>query len=126
MLLVLLVHLTLSRTTATSLLLLVSEQLLLKSGQVDLLDPRGDVVLLLLLGLPAGGLQVDEIEIGGVLATGEGSLGHPRRRVQFFARRGCHHLLLLALFLLEVCSNHLPQLLLAKGGYYEVIDDGSG
>ena len=91
-----------------------------------MLDPRGDVVLLLLLGLPAGGLQVDEIEIGGVLATGEGSLGHPRRRVQFFARRGCHHLLLLALFLLEVCSNHLPQLLLAKGGYYEVIDDGSG
>lgn len=125
-LLVLLVHLALSRTTPTSLLLLVSEQLLLKGGQVDLLDPRGNVILLLLLSLPAGGLQIDEIEIGRVLAAGEGSLGHPRRRLQFFPRRGCHHLLLLALFLLEVRSNHLPQLLLAKGGYYEVIYDGSG
>lgn len=66
-LLVLLAYLSLGRLPAFALLA-VSEHLLLEGCQVDLLQPLGDLLFLLLFGLPASGLQVDKIEISGMLA----------------------------------------------------------
>ena len=96
-LLVLLADLPLRRLPALALLA-VAEHLLLKGRKVDLLQALRNLLFLLLLGLPASGLKIDEVEISRVLTRQ--CFRNARRRVMFLARRRRSHFLLFSLYLL--------------------------
>ncbi len=113
-LLVLLVHLALGRTSAL-VLLAVTKHLLLEGGEVELLYAWAYLLLLLLLCLPTGRLQINEIEVSGVLAR-HGCFGYPGWRFLFLAGRRSSHILLLPLLLPDKLRNNLSNFLLAKCG----------